>query len=747
MQTFDERLHSDGTADTDALVQSLLESINDAQPWAQRAALAEDTLNCVWAGQTDDGRKREREGFPPPFPWDGASDTRIRLAAQKCREIYSLCNQAYLRGNWKFVGVDGFDFIKADKMTQFLKWQTQSQMGHSERQRKIATKWALTYGLSVLSVSWERTERIGLEAISPKTLADSLGIGDFWEEFLLSPDDYLSQMDNGELTGSIDPETAAKIRTANMLHQWLFAEEDVYAVGLEQHIRSVYPDCDAKTAKAVAAALRKGEEASVPRKRRVYDAPKWEAFLPFYNIFFPVDTTDIQRARWIAIRKWYSRTEVERQKWPQEFKDELLKHEGVSSTEGLEGVRRSSRRWRAGFGGVNSPFLNRTDRKGQYEVFEFYYPATNKNGVELIKRTVLSQFAAHKDGGEKAKYIVAEDGIFDEAGGYPFVAFEFYCESDFLLENQGIPLLVYTHQAEVKAQRDSRIDLENISLLPPVLRNVRDSKRPLVVGPAQTVFESTPGSTQWMRAPNAPTADSVQLENAVLRDVNLLLGSPDKTIPDAVSQVIQNEICDSYLESMQEVLSKTYRLDQIYMDEAVVLRVNGVFTEPFKVSRDEIQGEYDIILRFDPREMNRDYMKQKADLLRGVLEMDINGTIDRNRAVQLFLRMVDSDWAEALITSDNQASQKEITEEKNNVAMMMSGQEPVMKEQENAQMRLEYLQNVVAASPVIQAAIAQNETVRALFDNRVKHLQFLQQQEQNKIIGRMGVKPVLEGAQ
>lgn len=735
----DESIHSP-KSNPKGLMDSLNDAITRAEPWATQVALADDTINCWWPNQSDDGRKRRTDSSSPePFPWEGASDTRIRVLEQKCRELLALCNQALVRGQWKFTGVDGFDFIKASKMTQLLKWQTRTQMGpEAERARILATKYAINYGLGILSVGWSRKERLGLVSVTQEDLARQFGVLKYWQAYAHIGDEFPAIVQNN--AEKINPETLAELAKFFDLYKLLTDEPsgdyDPQKT-LAEWLREFYPDANEAAAMKAAKELRETGEAEIPQKRVVKECPVWQAFLPFEDIFFPVETGNLADAQWIAVRKWYTRTEIEsNQQWPENFKSRLLEHEGESATDGLDKIRNKSKRW-----GKNSTgdFVRSTERKGQYEVFEFYYPAVNEYGLESLKRSVFSNFAKDDNG----KFIIAEDGIYDEGGGYPFYALEFDPETDFLLDNCGYAARLYTYQKEIKECRDGRINFMDISILPPLRRNVRDRGRPTRVGPDRPVFESIPGSTGFMPPPESRTWVSTEIENTVVREINRFVGSPGEGVPESVVALLQGDFVSKYLQFMSIILSATFRLDQLYLSEVEVMRVTGMLGQPFKVSREEIQGSFDFYITFDQREMDSEYAKAKADSLVKLVGLDVNGVMDRNKAVALGAYTIDPDWAEALITDEQQGSMKEILDEQNNVALMMTGQEPPMTKDINPKMRLQYLQTITTQSPDVQRKIATDPFTLSLFQNRIKHLNFMLQQQENAKIGRFGTRQII----
>ena len=52
----------------------------DGSQYVQRKLRNWNTRYCVWPGQSEDGRKHAGAMGRQPWPWDGAADTRVRLA-------------------------------------------------------------------------------------------------------------------------------------------------------------------------------------------------------------------------------------------------------------------------------------------------------------------------------------------------------------------------------------------------------------------------------------------------------------------------------------------------------------------------------------------------------------------------------------------------------------------------------------------------------------------------------------------
>lgn len=87
-----DQLHR-GRVSAEVLLKGLKDAVDDASDWAANCQLAEDTVGCIWANQSDDGLKHAFAGDElPPSPWEGAHDTRIRLWNACCASTVVLRN-------------------------------------------------------------------------------------------------------------------------------------------------------------------------------------------------------------------------------------------------------------------------------------------------------------------------------------------------------------------------------------------------------------------------------------------------------------------------------------------------------------------------------------------------------------------------------------------------------------------------------------------------------------------------------
>ncbi len=159
------------------------------------------------------------------------------------------------------------------------------------------------------------------------------------------------------------------------------------------------------------------------------------------------------------------------------------------------------------------------------------------------------------------------------------------------------------------------------------------------------------------------------------------------------------------------------------------------------MTRDEIQGEFGIQLKFNTDTLNPERMEQKANLVSTVLAPLAGGTIDTGAFVRGMTEYFFPEFADDMLRTGPQAAQAEIDDEQDNWSKMMAGTEPTMAENgQNFQLRLQWLEQQIA-QPGSQKRLALNPDSAELVTKRLQHLQFqTQQYTVNAQTGRVGAQ-------
>lgn len=715
------------------MLAEVTKAANDAAWYVDRQARNMDVFYTWWDGQSEDGRKHKEDLADEPFPWEGASDTRIRLAEDVCSDHCKVM-QAALRGAQANLSpVEPNDAPLSAIGTKVLRWLMRKQMRRDIKvEAKLARAWRERHGASVTRVTWLEEVRLERKTIGAQEVVAKL--------VQLRLQEVVASGGGQVASGLSVPQQAEVLQSiqADVTDLIFNVERTQEAIemlgGLEKGVAR-------KQWRSALTAWRKGEPAEVAVPYVHTQRPCWTAFRVCENIFFPAETGDIQKAPWIAVREWLSADEVRQREltedWTEGFAESVLEHKGVTAV-GEAGGMLQGTRWTSG---GNTERLS-PETQELYELWTFYRKACDDAGVAGVYVTVFHP-------SEKELTGVYDELLAYAHGEYPFHDHRRETLERPILESRGIPELVMTWQSEIKAQRDARTDRADMDTLPPAEAPTGSSRNRLDFGPGAVNYTRTPGSYRFMQITGNPQI-SIEVEQRTKDEVNWFFGRIAENVPPARRQLCLQELVEDYFEEMIGVLEQTYQLAQQYLPAELVARICG---DPkagelwASVKPQDIRGRFDVTLRFDARDLDPELLEGKMKVVNEtVLPGDVAGVIDRAAYTKWQMYAVDPALAEEVVKPIENVTQAEVEDEQVQLAKIAAGLEPPMKEAgQNAQLRLQVIQNSIQANPQLQQRYAQDEIYKKLIDARAQHFQFLVSQEENKRIGKVGVAPVLNG--
>jgi hypothetical protein len=664
----------------------------DGSQYVQRKLRNWNTRYCVWPGQSEDGRKHAGAMGRQPWPWDGAADTRVRLADNIIRDHCAILTNAFFKSRVQIQPVESMDIDKRTAAEAVLKWLLfQHCLDDLRREVRLAAEFRETYGLAIMAVDWQQTTRTEIK------------------RFTIEEAQMMVQE-------SQDPNLAALLEIVMDPLQ-----EETAAELLGQ----VVPELG-KVSKV--RALRDKGEVEWESPYIFESKPVWTALEAWEDVIFPIQTFSLQRAAFVARRELLNEVELRERAavegWDEDWVEEAVKHKGQLKRIHLN--------------------LHRTDQflfEQLRDLIEIWHVFRKENDPKTdairVTRSVISYHIPDK---------AAVHELLPYAHGmYPFVEMPRERSTRPLLESRGIPELVQTAQEEIKIQRDYRADRASISILPPVRVPANRGKFDLVLGPGVQVPERRPGEIGWMDPPR-PDAGSIEVENATRFDVNNYFGRMADGVPPQMSMIHTQEMIDSYLLDMKLCVIQTMALAQQYMTPEEVSRVTGNASLAFSASPQDIRGRFDITAEFDARLLDNEALGAKLKYLSEILvPMDSFGVIDRAGLVKYMFQAVDPNMAAMLVQDIGAATQQEIEDEQGAFAKIAAGTEPPMKEGgQNAQVRLQTLQQIIQSNPAVSQRYQQDEIFRRMLDARMQAFNFQLQQSQNAVIGRVGAQPALQ---
>ena len=678
-----------------------------ARRWA-----AERTRFAIWDGQSPDGRKhRDDNDGRPAFPFEGASDVRLRLADMIVNERVMVLTAAAMRNLPRVSALDAFNEPLGTKLTTLLKWVIKNMLG-SQYLREIVKlaqyQEADSPAGAVLGVWWEEEWAIELAHLTLQEIVQVLTAPREQGGYGLQPE-QLNQLD-AQLQNPEQDDATAKL------------------------LQELGPDLNASRTRQMVKELREDGETDFPRKYKRVDQPCLTAYRLYEDIFFPANTTDVRRrARLQLIRQWVTEQELRERTvsegYDEDFVTETLKHEAESAFPEYE-RHEVTGEWMP----VSMTEMQELHR-GEYELLTVLYRATNDDNIPGVYWFVMHH---------AVEFAGTDRQLLDYShGDYPLTGFFREILSNRVLDSRGVPELVSSDQNALKLHVDAFNDNVTLATLPNIKVPRRRSKLALVIKPLGIIKEDRPGDVSWMQPPTYP-AGSEKQQALIMARVNEFYGRISAEVAPTLTQMHQAGLVMNFLINLCDAIKQMLQLCQQYMPDDVLAKIMGDDGQPIAHSREEIQGQFNVELEFEPANMDMEYFKGIADTIVKVLSIDVLNVSQRDQIVQWLFSNISPTMGRRWVKPVQAANQSEIADETNNLVKMQNGVEPPMvAEGINAPLRLQTLQELVQQNPDIMQNLQRSPMNLKIFQARIDYLQNQIQQLKNAQIGRQVGQPAL----
>lgn len=660
----------------------------------------DDMRFCRWEGQSDDGKKYSdlRNNGAPAMPFEGASDVRIRLIDRVINEVVALCVNTWKASKIRVTGNTTEDGAMAAACTTLLTHVISGRLKiDSLREAKLLANYANTYGWSAMFVGWEQEVGKREQKISMQQIEEVCAMA--------------LQQDPNSIIGQL-PNYIMDENSRDLAISLLQLAVDNLE---EQELGRMVDE------------LRTTGQTKTYIEQITKNLPVITALKPYDEICFPPETIELQKARVIFRRVYMTEVEVrsmiKTEGWDQEYIETAINTAGKTA-------------W------YNDPNItppvmlldNRQYRNNNLiEVVYAYTKQIDETGTPCIYYTVFTPQS------NSSGYFI-HNKLSYAHGQYPFIPYrkEFIRKS--INQSRGIPEILMTEQAEMKAQHDSLRDRTSIETFPPILVK-RRAQGLTKIGPAIQVPVMSPDDFRFMEPPHGTPNLAFSIIQQVEKNAAVYFGIPNELVPQTTTQIIQQSIVDDWLTVWAEVYTHVLQLCLQYMPAEELERITSI-SLPQNIT--DIASQFDFEVKFDVRDLDNEYVMKKLQAINQfVLPMDSGGAIDRNKLVAKLVEAISPDIAKDIIIDQATASQKMYRDVQTDIALMLMGIEAQYTENDpTAPSKLQYAQDVIQKNPKAQQALQGDQFFQALFQNYAKNLQMSIQQQQNAQIGRTGVTPV-----
>ena len=686
-------------------IKELVDEFSQCAPMATSSDMLNQNENVrynKWPGQSTDGRKWDKnlpEG-EPAFPWNGASDVTVPLSDDIINQICAEELVAFFRSIPRAKGIEASDIEPTGYITKLLEWMIGTkQYKELTREVELHSQYTLTYGWSVLHITWQQEYQLKLVKQTMQQIAESAR--------------QAGAAGNAELAALpqmiMDPE-----------------QEDAVVELSVQLIAGI----TRKRARMAVRELRRTGETLVPMPYLCKNEPCIVALKPWDDVVFHPSLCDIQHGRVFIkerIKEVDLRARIHSDEYDETWVDEAAKQKGVCST------------WNDQFQ-VGWAFVPMRDN--DIEIIHSYVRQLDEENIPGIYHTIFHPLATRGSDGDKEIY--AKHELLNYAHGkMPFVVRKREHRARRIMSSRGIPEIVSTWQREVKVQRDALVDQTSFGTVPPIIVPTLMGSN-WIFGPALHVEVDAPGrEPRFMDVPTRGAPVAFDLIETINLQTDRYFGRPNAKIPPLVATIRQQMTVQGNLTSWTEAFQQELQLIEQFMRPDEIQRITGS-APSWSQQGLEIERQYDFILTFDVREMDTDYMQAKLKLIKdAIVPMDVTGRIDRNKLIDFLLRSIDPTLAKELLVDQGSASKQLRNRVKNDVLQMYAGNEPDYVEMDpTAKAQLQFGREILQSNPRYQEAMKRDARFGELMSNWEKNLIHSVEQEQNKQIGLTGVKPM-----
>jgi hypothetical protein len=637
---------------------------------------ARDLRFSIWAGKN----KRNRKEGTDAWPWVGASDTSVGMIDQYISEDIALFKRAITLGNLKAIPTEPSDIRLAQLVTDYLKW-TITSMDEFYRESTILASNVLTYGSSVLGVYWKRKVDRYYAPISLEEIAQQ------------SPD----------------------------LAEAIIAGDD----SAKSVLQELFPNMKKRKINKVFKQLSTKGVADIPRERMVANRPCIKAYEIGREIIFDSNVmNDIQNARSVYCLHHHTpeslREMVITEGYDSSFVDEVIKSApaGSPTSEYPDSL--------------TNPLMDSVDHDtGLIQLVTCYRKVIDDDGIPLITQTI---FAEQVEG--FAKHEVNKYG----KGVYPFTIFCRETINHRILDSRGVPDILRPYEQGVKVEQDMRIDRASLSTVPPL--TYLTGRKPESIGPGSFVPVRRQGEVQYMDIP-AYNPASTEVENFLRLTAKSLMGRPTGQEDVIEANLVRQERIMMWLDSWRPVLRQIWHLQKTYAGPEGWNRVLAN-EKDIETAFDDVSETFDFHLTFDANTLDQDKYIDRLKVMGEIFSSyDRKGQANYGEFMRMFAENIDPAMADRLIAPEQEATDREVEETSQDIAKISSGQVVQAPQNANTQLRMQVMQSFLQGTKEIPATDVQNrmqtdEGFKARIEQYVKGLEFVEQQRQNALIGRLG---------
>lgn len=669
--TDDEALiYAEEESDIGMLAGAYDSTLLDLDEYFQTCETSHNDRRNIWPGKSDDLRKHGANAFP----WDGASDQEVNVVGERIDTYVALFDQALQRSHIKAFPTSAATMPRAAIVSTFLKWMRSSYIPDFKGQMELGGNYLLEKGMMISYVGWQRESRTFLQTMTIDEIAQAL------PELVEMIDDPSNDSD-----------------LADFLIQGV-------------------PTLTRKRAKKAIRELRATGETAIPMPRLSVDRPFVHSCSPDGEVIFPPYVTDPQRSPYVFWRTFLTAQELEKKVvtdgWSREWVDYA-----IANLRGLDSEKIESEKTR------RSTRITLQDDSDLVMVVHAYQRLIDEDdGSEGIYCTVFHP--AKTDMHAKHELLNGYDD-------YPFVVTRLSRDQKRIYEAQPMSKALRGPQAQIKVERDNRVDRASMATLPPLMHPA--GRPPSDWGPGRKVPYRRLGEIAFGPVPQMDSG-SMEVEQSMRGQAYRAVGLD---IENPLSMARQQFYVSKFLDHVRDVLNLAWKLFQRMGPDEVFFQVSGS-ADPQTMTKGSPDEIYSIVVGFDSQMTDPETAESQVKNVVSLLQFDRNGRIDADKLLEFLANSISPVLADYILMPQEAAMDKMQKDVTDDLTKIFSGIE-VPARPNGAQIAMQITQGY-AQQPDIAARLQQDEAFAERLTKYLEQYQFAIQQSQNAQIGRIGTQ-------
>jgi hypothetical protein len=660
--------------------------VTDLTAYVSQCEDSYQNRNAEWLGKNSQLTKSGDEAFP----WDGASDTEVRLIEQCITTYVGLMMNALSRANIRAYPQESSDVKKAGVISSFLKYMQKTYIRDFRNECETAANNLLEKGIAITYVDWEMKSRTHDEEFDLNLISEA------------APELYELLADE-----SRDDETIAMMT-------------------------DMFDYIDIPKAKKALKELRDFGVAKIPVAKKDISRPFVETKFSDIDIVIPSYVTDIQRSPRVHMRAFLTPQEIENcvetKGWDKEIAEELIEHYRGFDYSGMNQTTYSSLRSSQARGGSTYGMNGMVDSKDLIEVVYTYRRLIDeKSNSEGIYLTVWNPRLT-------SGYLSNE--LLSGYDRYPFVLTRLSNAGKRIYDVNTFGDLLRGPQKQMKTLRDGWSDQMALAVAPPLLHPV--GRPPVQMGAGAWIGVRANEKFEFMNVPNTSGAAS-QLEKYVQQEAMDLVGLNEGS---QMSAQRQQFFIDKFLTHCSDILKLAYKAFLVFGPDEKFFRVTG-YPNEMVIYRSPDDEEIDVCISFDVQNQDPEMMKAKIAAILELARNSPNNTFNLQAAEQLAANAIDPSIADVIIQPQGEGQEEMVKNVTDDLTKIYAGI-PVGARPNGGQIAMQVIQEYTQQED-IQKRMADDAGFVANIQNYAAQYQQQVVQQQNAEIGRLGASPAQMG--